>query len=148
MLLYSKITESEGIDILEGIDVVRSDLESSKRCDICHFYFLKNRNFNSQPHGGVLHVQSITDLKIIMIKKATYRVVNNISYNNITHLLETSDNSLFVRSSCGFEVECRIHLTIKISSDKQDKSLLKVWLCRSKLFKLFQTFIFVFCFFY
>ena len=33
----------------------------------------------------------MTNLKIITIKKGTYRVVSNISYNKITSLLETSD---------------------------------------------------------
>ena len=97
MLFYSKITESEGIDISEGIDVVRSGVESSKHCGICHFYFFKNRNFNYQPHvcdechGAALRPQSITDLKFITVKKGTYRVVSNISYGEITRLLEISD---------------------------------------------------------
>ena len=103
MLFYSIITESEGIDISESIDVIRTGVESSKWCDICHFYFFKNRNFNYQPHvcdnchDAALRAQSITDLKIITIKKGTYRVVSNISYNEITGLLETSDlNEKFV----------------------------------------------------
>ena len=43
MLFYSKITESEGIDISEGKDVICSGVESFKRHNICHFYFFKNR---------------------------------------------------------------------------------------------------------
>ena len=71
MLFYSKITESEGIDTAEE-DIVGTNVESSKQCDICHFYSFKNRNFNYQPHvcsefpGAALRAQSITSLKIIM----------------------------------------------------------------------------------
>ena len=49
MLFYSKITESERIDTTER-DVVCTNVESSKECNICHLYFFKNRNFNDQPH--------------------------------------------------------------------------------------------------
>ena len=98
MLFYCKITESEGIDNSEGTDVIRdSAVFSSKQCEICYFYFLKNWNFNYQPyvcnesHGASLRSQSLADFKIVTIKKGTYRVVSNISYNEITRLLETSD---------------------------------------------------------
>ena len=98
MLFYCKITESEGIDNSEGTDVVRdSGVFSSKQREICHVYFFKNRNFNNQPyvcnecHGGSLRAQSLADFKIVTNKKGTYRVVRNISYNEITCLLEKSD---------------------------------------------------------
>ena len=97
MLFYYKITESEEIDNSEGTDVVRdSGVFSSNQCEICHFYFFKSRNFNYQPyvcnecHGASLGAQSLTDFKIVTIKKGTYRVVSNISYNENTRLLETS----------------------------------------------------------
>ena len=78
MLFYSKITESEGIDTER--DVVCTNEESSKQCDICHFYFFKNKNFNYHPHvcnechGTALRAQSITDLKIITTKRGTFQV--------------------------------------------------------------------------
>ena len=50
MLFFNKITESEGLDTIEGIDIDRIGVGSSKQCDICHFYFFKNRNFNYQPY--------------------------------------------------------------------------------------------------
>ena len=81
MLFYSKTTESEGIDISEGVDIVCTGVESSKWCDICHFYFFKNRNFNYQPHvcnechGAALSAQPITDLKIIVIKSNTTKIL-------------------------------------------------------------------------
>ena len=98
MLFYCKITEWEGIYNSEGIYVIcDSGVFSCKQCEICHFYFFKNRNFNDQPyicnesHGASLRAQSPADFKIVTIKKGTYRVISNISYNEITRLLETSD---------------------------------------------------------
>ena len=96
MLFHSKITESEKIDTTER-DVVGTNVESSKQCDICHFYLFKNRNFNyhrpvgDEFHSAALHAQLITDLKIITTKKGTFRVVSNISYDEFVCLLETSD---------------------------------------------------------
>ena len=97
MLFYYKITESEEIDNSEGTDVVRdSGVFSSNQCEICHFYFFESRNFNYQPyvcnecHGASLGAQSLTDFKIATIKKGTYRVVSNISYNENTRSPETS----------------------------------------------------------
>ena len=53
---------------------------------------------NYQPHvynecyGAVLCARSITDLKIITTMKGIFRVVSNISYDEIVCLLETSDS--------------------------------------------------------
>ena len=77
MLFYNKITESEGSDTAEVIDVDCTGLRSSKQCDICHFYFFKNRNFNYQSyicngcHDAALPAKAITDSKIITIKNST-----------------------------------------------------------------------------
>ena len=49
MLFCNKITESERLDTEGGVDVDYIVVEPSKQCDICHFYFPKNRNFNYQP---------------------------------------------------------------------------------------------------
>ena len=51
MLFYDKITESDGLDTSEGTDIIRAGVVSCKRCDVCHFYFFENRNFNYQPHA-------------------------------------------------------------------------------------------------
>ena len=91
MLFYNKVTESE------GVGVIRINVESSKQCHICHFYFFKDINFNHQPyacngcHDASLHDQAITDIKIIAIKSGTYRVVSNISYEESTRLLESNN---------------------------------------------------------
>ena len=42
-------------------------------------------------HSASLRAQSLADFKIVTIKKGTCRVVSNISYNEITSLLETSE---------------------------------------------------------
>ena len=97
MLFYNKKTESEGLDTTESIDVYRTGVGSSKQCNICHFYFFKNRNFNYQHyictgcHDAALCAQAITDIKIIIIKRGTYRVVSNISYEESTRLLKSND---------------------------------------------------------
>ena len=97
MLFYNKITETEGLDITEGIDVDCTGVESSKQSEICHFYFFKIRNFNFQPyicdgcHDAVLRAQAITNIKIIAIKCSTYRVVSNISFEESTRLLKLNN---------------------------------------------------------
>ena len=97
MLFYDKITESEGLDTTEGINVIRTGAGSSKQCDFCHFCFFKNRNFNYQPYiwdgcyDATLRTQAITYIKIITIKSGTYRVASNISYEESTRLLESND---------------------------------------------------------
>ena len=44
MLFYDRKSESE------SIDANRTGLDTSKECNICHFYFFKDRNFLYQPH--------------------------------------------------------------------------------------------------
>ena len=70
---------------------------SSKQCDICHFYFFKNKNFNYQLyicdgcHDAALPAWAKTDMKRTMIKSSTYRVGSNISYEKSTCLLESNE---------------------------------------------------------
>ena len=97
MLFYYKITESEGLDTTEGINVAPICVGSSKQCDICHFYFSKNRNFKYQSyicdgcHDAALCAQAITDIKTITIKCITHRVVSSIPHEESTHLFESND---------------------------------------------------------
>ena len=92
-----KKIESEGLSTTESIDVDCTGVGSSKQCDICHFYFFKNRNFNYQHyicdgcHDAALRAQAITDIKIIIIKRGTYRVISNISHEDSTRLLKSND---------------------------------------------------------
>ena len=77
MLYYGKILKSE------GTDEQRTGLGISKECDICRFYFFKNRNFLYQPyvcnrcHDISLRAIALTDIKIITVKGVHYRVVSN-----------------------------------------------------------------------
>ena len=84
MPFYDKITDSEGLDTSESTHVIRTGVVSCKWCDFCHFYFFKNKNFNSQPHAcngfheASLHAQLLTDFKIIMIKSGAYSAASNM----------------------------------------------------------------------
>ena len=81
MLFYNRISESE------CIDANRTGLDISRECNICQFYFFKGRNFLYQPHvcngcqDASLHAISLIDLKIILVKGNTYRIVCNLLYN-------------------------------------------------------------------
>ena len=91
MLFYNKISESE------GIDANHTGLDTSKECNICHFYFFKDRNFLYQSlvcsgcHGASVHAISLMDFKIISVKNKTYRIISNLLYDESCHLLESSN---------------------------------------------------------
>ena len=40
--------EYDKIDILEGIDIKK--VNSSKECNICHYWYFKNIGFKYEPH--------------------------------------------------------------------------------------------------
>ena len=44
MLFYNRMLE------LEGVDANCTCLDTSRECNICHFYFFKDRNILYQPH--------------------------------------------------------------------------------------------------
>ena len=78
MLFYTTISESE------SIDGNHTGLDTSKECNICHFYFFfKDRSFLYQPlvcngcHDTSLHAILLMDIKIIPVNGKTYRVVSN-----------------------------------------------------------------------
>ena len=90
MLFFDRISESE------GIDVNHTGLDTSKECNIGHFYFFKDRNFLYQPlvcngcHNASVHAISLTDIKIIPVKGKTCKVVSNLLYSESYCLLESS----------------------------------------------------------
>ena len=101
MLYYDKILKSE------GIDEQRTGLDTSTECDICHFYFFKNRNFLYQPYGSALcngchdislRAISLTDIKIMLVTGVHYRVVSDKTYDECYRLLESS----ILRDKFGF----------------------------------------------
>ena len=93
MLYYDKILKSE------GIDEPRTGLDISKECDICHFYFFRNRNFLYQPyvcnecHDISLRAITLADIKIITVKGLQYRVVSNKTYDECYHFLESNSST-------------------------------------------------------
>ena len=90
MLFYDRMSESE------GIDANFTGLDTSKHCNICHFYLFKDRNFLYQSlgcngcHDTLLGTILQTDIKIIPVKGNNYRVTSNLSYSESYHLLESS----------------------------------------------------------
>ena len=89
MLYYDKILKSE------GIDEQRTGLDISKECDICHFYFFKNRNFLYQSyvcnecHDISLRAITLTDIKIITVKGLN----ESKTYDECYHFLESNSSN-------------------------------------------------------
>ena len=73
MLEYDRIDISEEIDINKLID-------KSKECDICHYWYVLDRNFSYHPHlsNGYHYLMqkamSFNDVAIVSIKGNDYRV--------------------------------------------------------------------------
>ena len=99
-----KILEYDRIDIPEGIDINKTS--GSKECDICHYWYFLDKNFNYEPHlcngcHGLMHkAASFDDVAIVSINGNNYRIhfwymnkndarnlMNNSSLNEKTGLL-------------------------------------------------------------
>ena len=98
MLHYCKITKSEVIDNLKDKDINYNNcILNSKQCEICNYYFYKNRSFNYQScvcnecHIATISTESLGEIKIIVTKKGTYRTVRSIPYDRIVNLLQAND---------------------------------------------------------
>ena len=126
MLFYHKITESEGINNSEGVDVIHDNgVFSSKQCEICHFYLFGNRNFNYQPyvcnecHGASFIQQSysfVLNEKIGYLWEIVWEQLVDIKKLIINY----NDISLFVRSSCRFELQTLNLGEVPFSFDHED----------------------------
>ena len=72
MLEYDKIDISEGIDINKA--------SASKECDICHYWYFLDKNFNYEPylcngcHDLVQKAINFDDVAIVSIKGNDYRI--------------------------------------------------------------------------
>ena len=96
MLYYALIEESEGLDQSEGLDVVRSSKLLSKQCNICRFFYYIRRNFRYSRNicDGCFHYRTYENdnkhliLRIITIKKGTYRTISNYFYDEVVEILE------------------------------------------------------------
>ena len=90
MLFYDIISKAE------GIDEYYTGLNTSKECNICHFYFFKDRNFLNQPlvcngcHDVSLRAIALMDIKIVPVKSKTNIVVSNLLHSKSYCLLESS----------------------------------------------------------
>ena len=98
MLYYCKITKSEVIDNLKDKDINYNNcILNSKQCEICNYFFYKNRSFNYQScvcnecHIATIRTESLGEIKTVLTKKGWYRTVSSIPYDRIANLLEAND---------------------------------------------------------
>ena len=84
------------MDVSEGIDVNKT--MTLKECDVCHYWFFLNYNFNFQPnvcnrfHDLLMMSVNLTDIAISNIKGSDYRyIISLISKNESMNLLENAD---------------------------------------------------------
>ena len=85
----------ERIDISEGIDLNKSN--KSKECDICHYRYFLDKNFNYKPnlcngcHDLMQKAMNFNDVAIVSIKGSDYRIhVWYISRSDAINLLNNS----------------------------------------------------------
>ena len=98
MLEYDKMEISEGVDI--------NKTSASKKCDICHYWYFLDKNFNYEPylcngyHDLMQKVMNFNDGAIVSTKRNDYRIhfwymskydalsiMNNSNLNEKTGLL-------------------------------------------------------------
>ena len=71
--------EYDKIDISEGIDVNKSN-DKSKECDICHYWYVSDKNFIYQPylcngcHDLIQKAISFNNVAIVSVKGNDYRI--------------------------------------------------------------------------
>ena len=70
--------EYKRIDIPEGIDLNKSD--KSKECDICHYWYFLDKNFNYEPylcngcHDLMQKTMNFSDVAVVSIEGSNYRI--------------------------------------------------------------------------
>ena len=70
--------EYDRLDILEGIDINKTN--KSKECDICHYWYFLDKNFNYEPdlcnggHDLMQKAMNFNDVAIVSIKGNDYRI--------------------------------------------------------------------------
>ena len=73
-----KILECNRIDISEGIDT--NKISTSKKCNICHYWYFLDKNFNCEPylcngcHDLMQKAMSFKHVAIVSIKGNNYRI--------------------------------------------------------------------------
>ena len=77
-LSIKKMLKYERIDILEGIDVDKTNL--SKECDICHYWYFKDIGFKYEPylcngcHDLMQKAMSFNNFAILNVEENAYRI--------------------------------------------------------------------------
>ena len=88
--------EYERIDVSEGIDFNKSN--KSKQCDICHYWYILEKNFRYQPyicngcHDLMQKAMNFNDFAIDSIKGSDYRI--NFSYMSKNDTINLLNNSV------------------------------------------------------
>ena len=86
----------ERIHVLEEIDANKSR-DKSKECDLCHYWYFADKNFNYQPylcnrcHDLMMKATSFNDVAIVSVKGNDYRIhFSFMSKNDAINLLNNS----------------------------------------------------------
>ena len=88
--------EYDRIDISEGIDIDKTN--KSKECDICHFWYFLDQNFNYEKylckgcHDLMQKAMSFNDVAIVSIKGIDYRIHFWYMFKNAAIVFMTSSN--------------------------------------------------------
>ena len=70
--------EYDRIDVSEGIDINKTN--AFKECDICHYWYFLDKNFNYEPylcngcHDLIQKTMNFNDAAILSIKGDDYRI--------------------------------------------------------------------------
>ena len=70
--------EYDRIDISKGIDINKTN--ASKECDICHYWYFLDKNFNYEPylcngcHNLMQKAMNFNDVTIVSIKGNDYKI--------------------------------------------------------------------------
>ena len=88
--------ECDRIDISEGVDINKTS--ALKKCDICHYWYLLDKNFNYEPylcngcHDLMQKAMNFNDVPIAFIKGNDYRIhFWYISENDAISIMNNSD---------------------------------------------------------
>ena len=73
-----KMLEYDKIDISEGVDINKT--KASKECDICHYWYILDKNFNYEQnvcngcHDLTQKPESFDHVAIVSVKGNDYRI--------------------------------------------------------------------------
>ena len=92
-----KVLEYDRIDISEGIDMNKTS--ASKGCDICHYWYFLDKNFNYEPylcngcHDLMQKATSFDNVVIVSIKGNDYIHFWYLSKNDAIVLMNNSSSN-------------------------------------------------------